>query len=148
MLFTTRSRISPKTQPWPGIAYSFRDYLQPTKKLNVAGQTGSKKGVARNFIWLYYTNVGAWAFNLTSVRNYLASGWQLVNHDSLAALPFALPQHSNYYPTSCFASIPSPLPKLNLTLRFHLFSSRGFEDRSTVQPLHFASNTKSLPHVR
>lgn len=128
------------------MAYSFRDYLQPTKKLNVAGQAGSKKGVACNFIWLYYTNVGAWAFNLTSVvvaRNYLASGWQLVNHDSLAALPF--PQLLQLpYPTSSFRV--HPLPKLNLTLRFHLFSSRGFEDRSTGTPTTFrVQHKESLP---
>lgn len=31
------------------MAYSFRDYLQPTKKLNVAGQAGSKKGSGAQF---------------------------------------------------------------------------------------------------
>ena len=126
------------------MAYSFRDYLQPTKKLNVAGQAGSKKGVACNFIWLYYTNVGAWAFNLTSVvvaRNYLASGWQLVNHDSLAALPF--PQLLQLpYPTSCFASIPS----LNWISRcvFIYFLPGALKIVPLVHPLHFASSTKSL----
>lgn len=44
-----------------------------------------------------------------------------------------------------------PLPKLNLTLRFHLFSSRGFEDRSTGTPTTFrVQHKESLPplHVR
>ena len=89
------------------------------KKLDVAGQADSKEKVVRNFIWLYCTNGGGWAFNESVLKTELLGEWLTVGQP-----PFSRSVTFRATYTFCltFWLTSAPPLKLNLTLRFHLFS--------------------------